>query len=171
MRINSWRTLQASAVIVGLGSLAACAGKTAETATDSGMAVAPVSADSTAATMNMKWTTTLEPRGGTNVRGTASVSAGASQGTTTAEVAINGAPKDGTHPWHVHAGTCAASGAIVGPAADYPALKADSSGTATATATVNVAPPTSGDYHVNVHLSPTEMGTIVACGDLKMAGM
>lgn len=171
MRINSWRTLQASACIVALGSLAACAGKTADTATDSGMAVAPVNADSTAATMNMKWTTTLEPRGGTNVRGTGSVSAGASQGTTMAEVAINGAPKNGTHPWHVHAGTCASDGAIVGPAGDYPALKADSSGSATSTATINIAPPMTGDYHINVHLSPTEMGKIVACGDLKMAGM
>lgn len=171
MRSNSWRTLQASAFIVALSTLTACAGKTAETASDSGMAMAPVNADSTVATMNMKWTTTLEPKGGTNVRGTASVGAGASQGTTTAEVAINGAPANGTHPWHVHAGTCATDGAIVGPPADYPPLKGDASGTAAATATVNVAPPATGDYHVNVHLSPTEMGTIVACGDLKMAGM
>ena len=171
MQFNSWRTLQASTLILALGSLAACGGKKDEAMPDSGMAMAPAGADSTASSMNMKWTTTLEPVGGTNVRGTASVAGGTNPGTTTAEVAINGAPKGGTHPWHVHAGTCAASGAIVGPAADYPALKADSSGTATATATVNVAPPTSGDYHVNVHLSPEKMGTIVACGDLKMAGM
>ena len=66
MHTNSWRTLQASAFILAVGSLGACAGKTAEKATDSAAAMAPVTADSAASATNMKWTTTLEPRGGTN---------------------------------------------------------------------------------------------------------
>jgi hypothetical protein len=28
--------------------------------------------------------------------------------------------------------------------------------------------PTSGDYYVNIHASPTDMGTIVSCGNLGM---
>ncbi len=169
--MTSWRTLQASALILAVGSLAACAGKTAEKASDSAATAAPVTAEPSAAASKMEWTTTLEPRGGTNVRGTASVAAGATSGTTTAAVSITGAPKGGTHPWHVHVGTCAASGAIVGAADAYTPLKADDNGAANSSATLNVATPTTGEYHVNVHLSPTEMGTIVSCGDLKMAGM
>ena len=136
------------------------------------MAATPAMGDTGAAVaMNARWTATLEPKGDSQVRGTASVMAGASAGTMTAEIAISGGANNGTHPWHVHAGTCATDGAIVGPPTEYPPLKADGSGTATATTTVNIAAPATGDYHVNVHLSPEAMGTIVSCGDLKLSGM
>jgi len=172
MHTNFRRMLQSSACLIALGSLMACGGKKTENAADTGMAAMPAMGDSAAAgTMNTRWTTTLEPKGETQVRGTASVTRGASAGTMTAEVAINGGVKDGTHPWHVHAGTCATGGDIAGPAADYSPLKADGNGAATATNTVNIAAPTSGEYHVNIHLSPAAMGTIVSCGDLKMSPM
>lgn len=165
------RVLQSSVCVVALGSLVAC-GKKADTAADTGMATVSAMADSAvtkpAAT---RWTATLEPQGGSQVRGTASVTSGATAGTMTVEVAITGGAKNGTHPWHVHVGTCATGGAIAGPAADYSPLKADASGAATATTTVNIAAPTSGDYHVNIHLSPEAMGTIVSCGDLKLSAM
>jgi len=125
----------------------------------------------TSGNMSARWTATLEPTGGTQVRGTASAMAGASAGTMTAEVAISGGANNGTHPWHVHAGSCATGGDIVGPPTDYPPLKADGNGTARATTTVNIAAPSSGDYHVNIHQSPEAMGTIVSCGDLKLSGM
>ncbi len=164
--------LQSSACVIALVSLMACGGKQGDKAADTGMAAAPAMGESAApGAMNARWTTTLEPKGETQVRGTASVIAGASAGTMTAEVAITGGVKNGTHPWHVHAGTCATGGDIVGPAADYPPLKADGNGTATATTTVNIAAPTAGDYHVNIHLSPAAMGTIVSCGDLKTSAM
>jgi len=165
--------LRSSACMIALGSLAACGDKKSEYAADTGMAAVPAMGESTAAAtgQGMRWTSTLEPMGGTQVRGTSSVTPGTAAGTMTAEVAINGAPKNSTHPWHVHVGTCATGGAIAGPAADYPALKTDDNGTATATTTVNIAAPSTGDYHVNIHLSPDAMGTIVSCGDLKMSAM
>jgi len=164
--------LQSSACVIALASLMACGGTRAENTVDTGMAAMPgMGASAAAGGMTSRWTATLEPKGETQVRGTASASPGASAAMMNAEVAITGGVKNGTHPWHVHAGTCASDGAIVGPPSDYPPLMADSNGVATSTATVNIAAPTSGDYHVNIHLSPTAMGTIVSCGDLKLATM
>jgi hypothetical protein len=172
MHTHVRRLLHSSACIVTLGSLMACGGAKTEKPADSGIAATPAIDPSAAAgAMNARWTATLEPKGDAQVRGTASVTAGASAGTMTVEVAITGGAKDGTHPWHVHAGTCATGGDIVGPPADYSPLKADGSGAATSTTTVNIAAPTSGDYHVNIHLSPEAMGTIVSCGDLKLSAM
>lgn len=171
MHTDYRRMLRSSALIITVGSLVACGEKKTASSADTGMAVVPaVGASMTAATeQGMRWTTTLEPMGGTQVRGTASVTPGATAGTMTVEVAINGAPKNSTHPWHVHVGTCATGGAIAGPAADYPVLNTDANGSAMVTTTVNIAAPASGDYHVNIHLSPDAMGTIVSCGDLKLS--
>jgi hypothetical protein len=41
-------------------------------------------------------------------------------------------------------------------------------GEAKAEAKLAIATPESGDYHVNVHKSAAELGTIVSCGDLKL---
>lgn len=177
MRIGTRRTLRTVGALVALSTIAACGGSDADTTIDTGMGAgmgATVGADTGMAGMggmNDRWTATLEPRGGTNVTGTANVMAGTGAGTTMAEVTLNGAPANGVHPWHIHAGTCASGGDIVGPPADYPPLNADANGTATASATVNVAAPTTGEYHINVHMSPTDLGTIVACGDLRMGAM
>jgi len=166
------RVLHSSACLIALGSLTACGGTKSEYAADTGMAATPaMGGEAATATMATRWTATLEPKGDTQVRGTASVMAGSSEGTMTAEVAITGGANNGTHPWHVHAGTCATGGDIVGPPTIYTPLKVDGTGAATGTSTVNIAAPSSGDYHVNIHLSPEAMGTIVSCGDLKTSAM
>jgi hypothetical protein len=81
--------------------------------------------------------------------------------------------------WHVHVGTCAATGAPVAgwtyrthDAAGNGTLTSDASGNANTkgkSATFNADPTKS--YSVNVHVStPTNglaAGTIIACGDLK----
>jgi len=164
--------LQASACVMAFGSLVACGGTKPENRADSALAAAPAMGETAAAGASAaRWMTTLEPKGESQVRGTASVMAGVSAGVMTAEVAITGGGNNATHPWHVHVGTCATGGDIAGPPGDYPPLKTDGSGAATATSTVNIAAPTSGDYHVNIHQSPEAMGTIVSCGDLKMSAM
>jgi Cu/Zn superoxide dismutase len=70
-------------------------------------------------------------------------------------------------PWHVHFGTCGSGGEIVGSAGDYPLLEVGDDGQALATATVSEVLDSGEDYHVNVHLSETELGTIIACGNLE----
>jgi hypothetical protein len=86
-------------------------------------------------------------------------------GNLTVTASLNGLSSGGNHPWHVHEGKCGSGGGIVGPPSAYPPLRPGSSGQASATASLNVDLNEARDYHVNVHLSPTQMGTIIACGD------
>lgn len=71
-----------------------------------------------------------------------------------------------TYPWHIHAGECDSGGPIVGSAGAYPPLSMDAEGEAMAEATLDVALDSEADYYVNVHASPDDLGTIVACGEL-----
>ncbi len=87
-------------------------------------------------------------------------------GTTTTTLNVRGGMPGARHPWHIHSGTCATGGPIVGEPASYPPIVIGSEGTATQSAQVQVQLNEAQRYHVNIHLSPTEMGTIVACGDL-----
>jgi superoxide dismutase, Cu-Zn family len=84
----------------------------------------------------------------------------------TATVAIAGDQPDAVRPWHVHEGSCAGGGAIVGNAADYPMLNVGADGNGSSSADVASPLDAGGSYHVNVHASTTEMATIVACGEL-----
>lgn len=88
-------------------------------------------------------------------------------GQTEVQASVEGAPEGGTHPWHIHEGTCESGGGIVGDAGAYPALEIGEDGTAQASATINVELEEGQSYHVNVHASPDDLGTIVACGDLQ----
>lgn len=105
----------------------------------------------------------LMARSGSTVGGT--VQANAGSGGTTATVDIRGAVPGARLPWHIHRGTCDSNGPIVGAVNAYPPLLVSSTGRATATATIatNID---EGDYYVNVHASPDNLGTIVACGEL-----
>jgi hypothetical protein len=72
---------------------------------------------------------------------------------------------DAVRPWHVHFGTCATGGDIVGADADYARLTINSDGAALSTARVGVPLDPTLPYHVNVHFSDAEFDRIVACGD------
>jgi len=174
MIFESWRTMQGIGAALVIGSLVACGGDkgaTADTTASNSMAASADSTAMMAPAAGARWNATLMSMAGTQVTGTASAMAGSSAGTTMAEITISGAPANGEHPWHIHSGTCAGGGDIVGPATDYTPIKADASGNGTSMATVNIAAPTSGEFHVNVHMSPSDLKTIVACGDLKMGAM
>ncbi|HEX2206798.1 MAG TPA: hypothetical protein VHG93_03895 [Longimicrobium sp.] len=111
------------------------------------------------------WAATLAPVGGSGVSGTAT--AMEMDDTTHATVSITGARSGGVHPWHIHEGSCGdARPPIVGPASAYPALNVGSGGTASAQAHVPVELNEARRYIVNVHASPTDLGTIIACGAL-----
>jgi hypothetical protein len=120
-----------------------------------------------AAVAPMKWTATLAPQGGSKIAGTASVvPAGDAKSTVT--ISITGGSPSTTYPWHVHTGKCGPGG-VYGPASAYTPIKTDTYGAGTVTITLPAASPADGDYHVNVHKSPSDMATIVSCGDLTMA--
>jgi hypothetical protein len=111
-----------------------------------------------------KWRAILEPLGGGSVRGGAMLEAKSAE-STRFTITIRNATPGASLPWHLHTGTCAAPGGVVG--SGYPDLHVGPGGTAEAAVTLSVTPPSSGNYVVQVH-SPT--GTPISCGDLKPIG-
>jgi hypothetical protein len=116
------------------------------------------------------WTATLVPQAAGGVAGTATLSGVSAAGQTKAVVTLTGATAGGVHPWHLHAGKCGSNGAIIGPPTAYPAISVGQDGTGKIEATLPFATPVSGSYYVNIHASPADMGTIIACGDFATAG-
>lgn len=88
-------------------------------------------------------------------------------GESTINVTIRGATPGAVHPWHLHDGSCASGGGIVGPAYAYTPLTIGADGTANGSAKVTGTLSEAKPYHVNVHASASELSTIVACGDIK----
>jgi hypothetical protein len=110
------------------------------------------------------WSSSISPVGNFTVRGNAKAqSVGVGTGVT---ISIEGAASNAQHPWHVHRGVCGDNGPIVGEASNYPVLSASSDGKAAANATIGTALNEQESYYVNVHNSPTDLGTIVGCGRL-----
>jgi len=155
------------AVMAALGSMVAVGAWTGHGSLDASRhPVSYVAQDA----QGMKWTATLDPMNGSTVKGTASLAPGKTGGTSVATISITGGTPGAVYPWHIHTGKCGGGG-VLGSGAAYKPVKVGSDGSGTSTADLSVAAPTTGDYHVNVHASPTDMKTIAACGELAMAGM
>jgi hypothetical protein len=90
----------------------------------------------------------------------------------TAQVQITGGSPSALYPWHIHTGTCAdGMTPIVGSPQLYTALGTSTDGSASLTADLPITIDATRRYHVNVHASPTDMGTIVASGVLAAHDM
>ena len=131
----------------------------------------PVEINSRDQLVGTRWNATLatpaELVGATQVKGTGWMGADDGDSSRTgAAVTITNAVPGGRHPWHVHIGQCGNDQGILGAADAYPLLEVGGNGQAQASAAVAVAVPTSGQYFINVHASPNNLGTIIACGNL-----
>lgn len=114
------------------------------------------------------WSAQLTQREGSGVDGSAtarSVGLDGGAGTATSTVEIRDATAGALHPWHVHTGTCASGGPILGEANDYPVLEVEADGGDEATASISTGMSDGQRYHVNVHRSPADL-TVISCGDL-----
>lgn len=80
-------------------------------------------------------------------------------------LSLSGAPPGATLPWHIHEGRCG-PGEVVGDASSYTPMVPAADSTAIGTATLPLVLDETGEYHVDVHASPGEMGTTIGCGDL-----
>ena len=89
------------------------------------------------------------------------------EGKTNARITVTGLQPGAVHPWHVHEGNCGSGGKIVGDPSAYTPLTVGSDGTAQSSTVLGVRLEEAAGYHVNVHLSPSQMETIIACGNLK----
>ncbi len=85
-----------------------------------------------------------------------------------ATTTIRGDVANAVRPWHVHFGTCATGGDIVGDDLAYPRLMTGSGGMATASARIPVDLDDDVAYHVNIHESDAAFDNIIACGDLVL---
>ena len=111
------------------------------------------------------WSATISPRSNSTVRGEVKLQSAVVG--SAAKITITGGTPGAVHPWHVHTGTCDKTGGIVGSVGNYPVLTIGADGSASANAAIGSSLAEGSAYAVNVHRSPTDMGTIVGCGDLK----
>jgi hypothetical protein len=78
-------------------------------------------------------------------------------------VRLTGASPNGTHPGHIHSGTCAAIGSVVQPLQE---IATDATGTGTMTTTVAIAPMTlSNGQHIIVYHG--EGGAPATCAQIQ----
>ena len=118
---------------------------------------------------HIAWDGMVQGRGASKIRGLIEMVGGKVTGTTAVEVQYTGDAPGAARAWHVHVGSCAKGGAILGGANAYQSLTVDAKGAAKGKATLRVPLPESGSYYVNIHESSTSMGKIIACGDLLLA--
>jgi hypothetical protein len=125
--------------------------------------------DSTTHEVRAQWTGMIMGLGTSKIHGEAIMRPGKDAGTTEVTLSFTGDAAAMTRPWHVHIGTCANGTGVLGGTKAYTPLVGDANGAGKTTVIVPVPMPTSGDYSINFHESPTRMATYVACGDLKFA--
>jgi len=87
-------------------------------------------------------------------------------GSSKAVIHISNATSGGVHPWSVRVGRCGTDSPVFGDLSAYPDLRVDDDGAAQGGALHSVPFPTSGNYSIEVRASPTNMGTVIACGNL-----
>ena len=131
----------------------------------------PVEINPDAQSVATRWNGTLatppELSGVADIRGQGWMAADPKDANQTrAHVDISNAVPGAVHAWHVHRGQCGSDQGIFGPADAYKPLKVEGNGKASETAVLQVPLPKTGDYFVNVHASPKNLKTIVACGNL-----
>jgi Cu-Zn family superoxide dismutase len=117
---------------------------------------------------HMEYAAAVAGKDGSPIHGAATMKSSSDAKGTVIDLKLMGVPAGETHPWHVHMGSCAKSGGVWGGGANYKPLVADAKGNGESKATIAMALPDTGSYYVNIHESSTNMGKIVACGDLKM---
>ena len=152
---------QVTLVVLAALLLPACA-RTVKVQTDPGTGKADVDLQRPGAPED--WSGTLSPVGGSGISGTARGTTGHDM--THVVVTVAGAQRGGRLPWHVHEGRCGdANAPVVGAASAYPPLVVGVDGRGAAEVHLAMDLNEAKSYIVNVHASPSELGTIVACGD------
>ncbi len=114
------------------------------------------------------WSGMVMGKDGSAIHGNATMVSGADANTTVVDVSLTGDVASTTRPWHVHIGSCAKGGGVLGGGRAYTPLAGDAKGASSSKATLAIAVPDTGSYYVNVHESSANMGKIVACGDLSV---
>jgi hypothetical protein len=83
-----------------------------------------------------------------------------------AVIHVSNATPGGVHPWSIRTGLCGTENPVFGDPSAYPNLRVDKKGEAQTSANLSASFPTTGGYSLEVRASPTNMGTVIACGNL-----
>ena len=119
--------------------------------------------------LGTRWTARLATpanlQGALQVTGTAWIARGDRPGRTHAEIEINNAIPGGRHPWRIHRGWCGSTGSVE---TEEPlgVLEVGSDGQAFKSVDLEWPTPEAGRYMVQVHASPANLQTVIACGNL-----
>jgi len=100
--------------------------------------------------------------GGSGVSGAVQVTEDPRTGGARVAITLEGTPDGGVHPAHFHVGDCGSNGPIVVPLNN---VNGDSGSSVTETE-ASFEEITESDHYINIHLSPEDLGTIVACGEV-----
>lgn len=112
------------------------------------------------------WRVAAEPAAGGPGPNAEAIVRGGAEGTHVA-IDLDGGEAGAVYPWHIHSGECGdVQPPIVGAADAYPPIQVGDGGEGDAEASIAATLDGDGDYIVNVHLSPTQLDSIVACGEL-----
>ena len=123
--------------------------------------VALVASASTAGAQGRTATVTLSPENNSGITGTATLT---DMGNGQTRVVVRISPGAGNHPAHIHSGNCGPTlGAVV-----YPLTNVQN-GTSTTEVEASLAELQTGDFAINLHESPTNIPTYVACGNILAA--
>jgi hypothetical protein len=131
---------------------------------------APVTEVTHDVNVNTRWRAALVTpaalAGAVQMKGSATMQPGRNSETTDFALSIDNATPGGVHPWQVHRGQCGADEGILGSAGAYRPIRIGDDGRGTASVTLPMATPTSGNYFVTVLASSANPETVVACGNL-----
>jgi len=122
--------------------------------------------------LHTRWNATLASpsalAGAVQMRGSATMQAGADGTTTVLTIELSNASPGGVHPWAAHRGQCGSGmdGGVLGTRDAYTPVTIGSDGLATATTTIQMHTPVTGSYFIAVRASQANWETIVACGNL-----
>jgi len=130
------------------------------------IALAAVTTTASAVALSASWKGKVTGKGASKITGDASITPTADGKGAEVNVMIMGDTPGATRPWHIHIGSCAQGGGVLGGGRAYTPITIDASGHGMSKATLPVAAPDTGSYYVNIHESAGNMGSIVGCGDL-----
>lgn len=106
-------------------------------------------------------TTVLAEQNNSGESGTATLTK--ENGTTKVVVTLTGQSEDADQPAHIHVGSCATIGAVLYPLNNVVDGKSETIINAELAEILSAA----AEISLNVHMSPLDLGTYVACGDIE----
>ena len=110
------------------------------------------------------WTAEILPIGDAGANGFATITI-LGAGETRVNATLTGVAPDTEYPWSLWTGACGEDGERVGDPADYPVMRSNDRGSASATATLPLTLPVDATHRLEVYAP--DGSTVGGCGELR----